>query len=696
MGAALSTAAASRGIAMVAGSARRMLLVPALVSLVHATALAQTAAPPPTRGVASGATAAWTLRLKGDIRWQQVTPAGVLLVSTDAALAGVDIDRGQVTWEKPELGGLPADSVRVIEGSLLVEAARPGLLVILDPVTGAVLFDSRRPGLTQIVTRRVLPQSGTLLVHGRRANGPAVVALYDLVTGEQRWVNEGLFEQTEPKKKGLGGLMQGLVRAASEATALEVLQAGPDMIVVHTLLGLRALDARSGAVRWSAVLPTARAGNPARHVRLFPSLDKTDRIYVGFDDRLMAYRLADGQALWSKPPTIEGWVHGIVQHPSGIIILPESPPANQATGNVRIVNGVVQTGLNVARYDDGTTIADKPLRMRGTVTDAMITGGSAVLAVDAESRTFVNVLDVATASLRLKKDVKIKGQLAYAELTPAGLLYISRPDVSTNAEVNVIDLASGEPKFKDAIESGKPLSSSDYNAAGYSLHHVVEGATLYVFASHDHRLYAVDRTAGTYRALGGEIKLQGGEDPTAMEMRPAGLVLISPQNLVLVARDGQVKQQVYYPAPQLPGLLRALYRINAVRAGLYRAAASAYGDAFAQASRNATDTTARRITGQIATAYSQGGAQLAGYSHQAAALATKRFKASLAVSGSVFMLTRAPEGNGNVLLQIDKDGAQPRSRVDLGKEREPVYAVDDVANMLFLRTATGTLVGYRL
>src|SRR6266705_1540904 len=588
----------------------------------------------------------------------------------------------------------------MVGGSLLMEAARPGLLLIFDPVTGSVVFDSRRLNLAQIVTRRVLPQSGTLLVHGRRAagGGPPAVALYDLVTGAQRWANEALFEQTEPQKKGLGGLMQRLVSAASEATALEVLQAGPDMIVVHTLTGLRGLDARTGAVRWSATLPTARAGNPARHVRLFPSLDKTDRIYVGFDDRLMAYRLADGQALWPKPATIDGWVHGIVQHPNGIIILPESPPANQATGNVRIVNGVVQTGLNVARYDDGTTIADKPLRMRGTVMDAMITGGSAVLAVDAESRTFVNVLDVATATVRLKKDVKIKGQLAYAELTPAGLLYISRPDPATNAEVNVIDLVTGEQKFKDAIESGNPWGGNpdDYNAAGYSLHHVVEGTTLYVFASHDHRLYAVDRTAGTYRALGGEIKLQGGEDPTAMEMRPAGLVLISPQNLVVVARDGQVKQQVYYPAPQLPGLLRALYRINAVRAGLYGAAASAYGDAFAQASRNATDTTARRITGQIATAYTQGGAQLQGYASQSAALATKRFKASLAVPGSVFMLTRAPEGNGNVLLQIDKDSAQPRARVDLGKEREPVYAVDDIAGMLFLRTAPGTLVGYRL
>jgi len=573
--------------------------------------------------------------------------------------------------------------------------------VIFDPVTGAAVFDSRRPGLGQIVTRRVLPQSGTLLVHGRAAGagaGSSVVALYDLVTGEQRWANAALFEQTDPKKKGLGGLMQGLVRAASEATALEVLQAGPDMIVVHTLMGLRGLDARTGAVRWSAALPTARAGNPARHVRLYPSLNKPDRIYVSFDDRLMAYRLADGQAVWSKPATVEGWVHDIVEHPDGIVILPESPPANQATGNVRIVNGVVQTGLNVARYEDGTTIAGKPLRMRGTVTDAMIVGGSAVLAVDAESRTFVNVLDVATATVRLKKDVKIKGQLAYAELTPGGggLLYISRPDAATNAEVNVIDLATGEPKFKDAIESGKPLSSGDYNAARYALHHVVEGTTLYVFASHDHRLYAIDRNAGTFRALGGEIKLQGGEDPVDMEIRPAGIVLIAPQNLVVVARDGQVKQQVYYPAPQLPGLLRALYRINAVRAGLYGAAASAYGDAFAQASRTATDSNARRITGQLATAYSQGGAQLTGYSHQAAALASKRFRASLTVPGSVFMLTRAPEGNGNVLLQIDKDSGQPRARVDLGKEREPVYAVDDVAGMLFLRTASGTLVGYRL
>ena len=633
-----------------------------------------------------GSVPAWTLHFSGEIRWQQITPAGALLVSSDGALAGVDVERGQIMWQKPELGGLPVDSVRMVEGSLLMEAAKPGLSVIFDPVTGTELFDSRRLGLTHVVTRRVLPQTGTLIVHGRRASGPPVVALYDLKTGNQRWVSESLFQQSGPKKGGLGGLMQGLTRLASEGTQLEVLQAGPEIIVINTLTSLRGVDARTGATRWSVILPTARAGNPAKHVRLFPSVDKSDRIYVGFDDRLMAYRLADGQPLWAKPAVIQGWVHDIVQHPGGIIILPESPPADQATGSVRIINGVVQTGLNIARYEDGTTIADKPLRMRGTVTDAIITGGSAVLAVDAESRTFVNVLDVATATVRLEKDVKIKGQLDYAELTPAGLLYVSRSDAATNGEVNVIDLTRGEPTYKDAIEGTKSAA----------LLHANDGNTMYVFTSRDHKLYAVDRQAGTYRALSGEIKLQGNEDPTALEIRPGGIVLVSSQNLVLLGRDGQIKQQVYNPAPQLPGLLRALYRINSVRAGLYGAAASAYGDAFAQASRNATDTTAKRVTGQLAAAYNQGGAQLQGYSSQAAALASKRFKASLATPGSVFVLTKSPDGNGNVLLQIDKDTGQPRSRVDLGKQREPVYAVDDISGMLFLQTTTGTLAGYRL
>src|SRR5258707_13180243 len=241
---------------------RSLMALPLLLVLLQAAR--PTSAPAQTP---AGSVAAWTLHFPGDLRWQQITPAGALLVSSDAALSGVDVERGQIAWQKPELGGLPVDSVRMVEGSLLMEAAKPGLSIIFDPVTGTELFDSRRLGLTRVVTRRVLPQSGTLIVHGRRASGPPVVALYDLKTGNQRWVSESLFQQSGPKKGGLGGLMQGLVRVASEGTQLEVLQAGPDVILGNTLTSLRGLDARTGATRWSATLPTPRAGNPAKHVR---------------------------------------------------------------------------------------------------------------------------------------------------------------------------------------------------------------------------------------------------------------------------------------------------------------------------------------------------------------------------------------------------------------------------------------------
>lgn len=665
----------------------------AFAPILAVTAVAQNSMP------ASISTASWRVNLNGEIRWQQITPAGALLVCTDNALSSVDMEEGRVAWQKPELGGITADNVKPVESSLLMEADRPGLLLIFDPVTGAVIFDSRQLGLTRIVTRRVLPESGTFLVHGQRGDSqPPLVALYDLATGKQLWVNDSLFAQAEPTRRGFGALMQGLVHAASGGTELPVLQAGSETIVVYTLMGLRALDARTGAVRWSSELPRGRFSALPHSVKLYPSIDRPDRMFVSFDDSLMAYGLANGKALWDKPAKVDGWIRNIVQHPAGIVMLPEAPPANEATGSRRVINGVAQTGINVARYEDGKTIASKPVRMHGDVVGAMISGDSVVLAIDAQSRTFVNVLDVAGASLRLKKDAKIKGKLSYAELTSAGLLYVSRPDANVNAEVNIIDLQTGEQKFKDAIESGKPWSGNqdDYNASRYYLHYAQEGKLLYVFANRDHQLYAVDRDAGTFHALGGQIKLNGGEDPTAMEIRQEGIVLTSPQNLVIVSRDGQVEKQVYYPAPQLPGLLRALYAVNAVRAGLYSAAASAYGDAFARVSRRSTDPATQAVAGQLANAYTKGGRELEGYSRQSAAMAMKRFKASLVLPGFVFMLTRAPGGHGNVLLQIDKDSAQPQASVDLGRQMEPRYAVDDISDMLFLETTPGTLAGYRL
>src|SRR5256885_17021842 len=80
-----------------AGLARRALFVLSFIFPAHI--VAQTQKP------VVGSAAAWTVRLNRDVRWQQVTPAGGVVVSTEGALSGVGLARGGITWQKPGLGG---------------------------------------------------------------------------------------------------------------------------------------------------------------------------------------------------------------------------------------------------------------------------------------------------------------------------------------------------------------------------------------------------------------------------------------------------------------------------------------------------------------------------------------------------------------------------------------------------------------
>src|SRR5260370_19049999 len=100
--------------------------LPILFLLLQAT----TTTAPPALQTPTASVPAWTVHLSADIRWQQTTPAGALLVSTDGPLAALDFERGKIAWQKPQLGGLPVHSLPTSDGSLLIEAANAGLSLI--------------------------------------------------------------------------------------------------------------------------------------------------------------------------------------------------------------------------------------------------------------------------------------------------------------------------------------------------------------------------------------------------------------------------------------------------------------------------------------------------------------------------------------------------------------------------------------
>jgi len=392
---------------------------------------------------------------------------------------------------------------------------------------------------------------------------PPVVALYDLATGNQRWVSESLFQQSGPKRGGLGGLMQGLVRMASEVTTLEVLQAGPEIIVVNTLTNLRG---SMRTPRHALVRDAARRAPAIPRDTCGSSRPSTSPIASTSASTIVSWptSLPTGSRCWAKPAEIQGWVHDIVQHPAGIIILPESPPRTRRPGNVRIVNGVVQTGLNVARYADGTTIAEKPLRMRGTVREAIITGG---IRGARRRRRVAHVRECARrrhATVRLQKDVKIKGQLAYAEADAGRLLYVVplRRGHDGESTSSISHAANRNTRTRSRAPSLRPCCMLWTGARCTSLPAAITSCTRSIART------ALIRRAQSRNQAARKRGCDDAGDP------PAGIALFASSKLRTARTRRQIKQQAYYPAPQAPWPVAGALPHQFHTRGLYGAASS--------------------------------------------------------------------------------------------------------------------------
>ena len=88
---------------------------------------------------------------------------------------------------------------------------------------------------------------------------------------------------------------------------------------------------------------------------------------------------------------------------------------------------------------------------------------------------------------------------------------------------------------------------------------------------------------------------------------------------------------------------------------------------------------------------SQGYAGLAGDYIE---FARRRYQASAESRDFVFMMTRDAERNIS-LVQVSKLNGEIMGSIDLGRDKEPDYQVDDIANQIFYRPGNSMIVSYR-
>jgi len=106
------------------------------------------------------------------------------------------------------------------------------------------------------------------------------------------------------------------------------------------------------------------------------------------------------------------------------------------------------------------------------------------------------------------------------------------------------------------------------------------------------------------------------------------------------------------------------------------------------------DEVAGEMVNQIGNAYGELGAQASSYAASAFRQANARLKATM--SGRDFMFIMSKQDKNIELLKVSKYTGKVDGSIDLGKDREPVYAVDDITGQVYYRADDKLLTSYQV
>jgi len=621
----------------------------------------------------------WNADLGGQILWQEVTPLGNLIVSTEKSLQGLDPETGKYLWSLGEFGGLPRNNYQNLSNSPLFSIKKGEFFYMINPFTGDVVFDSKKVGINDLKFQDVLFKANGVLIAGEKVGSKdPVLLMVDVTSGNVLWSKDEKF---------------GSIVAINELS--------DEMFLLVTLFHNYKIESKTGNVIWQNATSKETAqmenmgalGNLMKNmaesmaedmeieIRFYKhpekdifilasqnerssSMSSSDVVY--YENSYYAYNISDGSMLWKDPITMNGLIGELVFHGDRVIILPDD--GNRTKINMFDLNS--QNGMWGKK--------GKGISIKGGVYNYIPTVKGYLIVTHTGSNDFLNVLDPKIGTLMFEKPVKVNGTVVGVVNVSKGLLYI------TSEEVNILDPANGTLLFDKSVSTTPSLTAD-------------KDDLLYVFDTKESVMKVIDKSQGSISTLSrSEIKFEGKEDPKGIELRDEGIFIHSEQNVAMVDYAGNLKFQNYFPAPKEPGLKRALMYAQAVRAA-YIGANSYYASAQLKSIEDdvkAEDPVSGAIVEGFGEVYGQLGDAATDFAVRTFQQANARFKAT--AQGRDFLIILSRMNDDNLLIRVNKDTGKMEGSIDLGKDRTPEYAVDDVTGQVYLKTSLAEVVSYQL
>ncbi|MCA6074107.1 PQQ-binding-like beta-propeller repeat protein [Fulvivirga sedimenti] len=622
----------------------------------------------------------WTENHTENINWQQVTSYGHYIVGGSRSLSAFNPDTGQRLWSAPEFANVPMEAVEQMDGSPLLSVNIGTDIAFLDPFTGEKKFDSNKAGIKEIIDQHVLYESNGILISGKNISNDETIVMASLETGEIAWsIREDY----------------GRVVAVSEVSANEVL--------IVTLFFNYKVNTTSGDIIWKNEISDANSQlekmgalgsllkdattsmankmdinvgffqHPTDDMFIIASEQEGSASNSGFtmstgdvpqmNTTYIAFSLSTGEKLWKDDIQVNGMMGTLHFADNGFISLPDNGGG---------------TIINLYDYATGEGMwgkKGKGVRIKGGIYDYVVAGDGLLLVTRQGEKDFISYLDVNQGLLTFDKPVKIDGRLTFSEKTSNGLLFI------TTEELNILDPATGELLLKDQISVNRAIVQNKDVLYAYDVKHQV--------------IKKLDKNTAKTSIFSPDIRFEGKEIPTNLEMRESGLLVSSEQNMLLLDQDGKVVYTSYFEAPREPGVLRALRYANAIYASYVSVVSySAAAQLGAISQEYSDDVAVSSIANGLGQAYGELGNQASGFAKQSFQMANARFKATSEGENYLIILSRVDQQNA--LLQVNKDTGEVEGKIFLGSDRNPDYAMDGVLGYVFYRTGPDSIKGYKL
>lgn len=620
----------------------------------------------------------WEKELSGDLLWQQVTSLGNLIASTEDGLERIDTETGELSWEIEGLANLGREQFTELPDGPFFKVETSDAFYLIDQFSGDVVFDSRKTAIVNIQGYYTLYNLGGILVAGLNDAREPEMIFVSMVDASVQWsLNEEF----------------GRIVAVNELTDYSIL--------VVTLFNNYKINTKTGDIIWKVAnsqeaedldklgnfgalvkdLAEASADEFITDIQ-FHRKPNSDYFYLvswypkeTFDDQptgkfessMIAYRLSDGTRVWDSPLEFPGRLDFLVFKEDGFILLPNKGDYNK----INLYDYETKKGLWGKRGAGHSP--------RGNIYTYLETDSGVMIVTDGiNQKDLLTYIDYSTGEPVFKRPSKISGKVEGVVPTATSVFLI------TNAGLNIIDLSTGELKWKRNLPTRPALTAE-------------RDGNLYAFDLKDEELKVINLESEAVSTLSSSsLSFEGKENPIRLELMEDGILLSSDQNIAKYAMDGTLNFNRYYPAPREAAWKQVLLYASAAYAAL--AAADAYYTAAvisnAEDEIKGESPVASELLGQLKEGYAEYGDDASSYFLEAVTTASARKKAT--TGGLDYNLVMSKEGREILLLQVSKATGEAESQISLGRDREPRYTVDFVTNQIYYQKGSRVLASYQV